>query len=245
MRSAVSAGSELHVFYFDLTSRELRHAMWNGGTWQCETVDGAGGGNGRVNGDLGPGLSALASHGRVHVFYADKSNGDVRHAELGDGQWQFEVLDGGGGAAGRTDADVASETSALEYGGVANVFYGDLDNGDLRQAQWAANGWAITTLDGAGGSGGRTNAAVGASASALVWGPQVRVWYGDRTNGDLRLATWTGATWLFQVADGGGGANGRTTADVATGSSSVIVERMAHVFYRDESNGDLRHLWYG
>ncbi len=72
-----------HVFYYDDTNGNLRHGYWNGAAWSFETLDGAGGPNGRIVADMGFYNEAFLYNGRPHNFYYDATNGNLRHAYFG------------------------------------------------------------------------------------------------------------------------------------------------------------------
>src|SRR2546425_610553 len=98
----------VHVFYHDEIAGTLRHASRQGtGAWMFETVDGAGGGNGRISAIVGDWPTAVLYRNELHVFYFDSTNQNVRHAVLDAARtnWRFEGLDGlGDGPNGRTSA---------------------------------------------------------------------------------------------------------------------------------------------
>ena len=76
-------GGRPHVFYQDATNRNLRHAYYTGTAWGFETFDGAGGPNGRIVADTGLTNTAVPYKGRPHVFYYDRTGGNLRHAYFG------------------------------------------------------------------------------------------------------------------------------------------------------------------
>ncbi len=42
--AAAMYGGQPHVWYYDISSGDLRHAWWTGATWAYQTLDGAGAG---------------------------------------------------------------------------------------------------------------------------------------------------------------------------------------------------------
>jgi len=238
-------GGQPHVWYRDDTAGDLRHAWWNGAAWSFETLDGAGGGDGRTPNDVGFDNAVTIYGGQPHVWYYDGTAGDLRHAWWNGAAWSFETLDGNGGAGGRTTNIVGLYNAVTIYGGQPHVWYYDFSAGDLRHAWWNGTAWSFETLDGDGGAGGRTTNDVGRDNAVTIYGGQPHVWYWDNSQGDLRHAWWNGAAWSFETLDGAGGANGRTTNNVGNYNAVTIYGGQPHVWYRDFSAGDLRHAWYG
>ena len=95
-----------HAWYPDVTNGDLRHAWWNGAQWTFETLDGAGGGNGRTSHTVGEYAAATIYAGQPHVWYDDFTAADLRHAWWNGVEWNFETLDGAGGGNGRTTDSV-------------------------------------------------------------------------------------------------------------------------------------------
>lgn len=81
--AVVLYGGRPHVFYQDATNRNLRHAYFTGTAWGFETLDGAGGPNGRIVADTGLTNAAVSNWGRPEVFYYDRTGGNLRHAWFG------------------------------------------------------------------------------------------------------------------------------------------------------------------
>jgi hypothetical protein len=245
--AAVVYGGQPHVWYRDATNGDLRHAWWTGASWAFETLDGAGGSNGRVNADVGSDAAVTLYGGQPHVWYRDATNGDLRHAWWTGTQWDFETLDGAAaGPHGQLDADVGSANAVSLYGGQPHVWYRDETNGDLRHAWWTGTQWDFETLDGATtGPRGQLDADVGSANAVSLYGGQPHVWYRDNTSADLRHAWWTGSQWDFETLDGSAvGVNGQVAGDVGSDNAVVLYGGLPHVWYRDTTNGDLRHAWW-
>lgn len=189
-------GVALHAFYYDATAHTLRHARWNGSTWTCETLDGAGGGGGRVTDDVGQYISTtMTPDGHLHVFYLDATTHRLRHGNF-DGStstWTFENLDGPGvaGGAGRTAHMVGSSTAAAPNapGSVIDVLYSDDTAHSLRHGRFDGSTWTFETIDGTGSlTVGRTSDQVG-QYNAIAYGGtpiELQMWTGDLTSGNLR-----------------------------------------------------------
>ncbi len=199
------------VFYYDATNGDLRYGFYDilAATWEFGTVDGAGGGGGRIDGDVGSDLSATGHSSGPAVFYYDATNGNLRSATWNGSGFVLTTLDGAGGGAGRISSDVGSAPDAV-YSEFSDeplrVFYYDAKNRDLRVGvhnggSSLMTGWSFETIDGKLGNIGATTNDVGSDSSgALIqrpgdytdWGPQdPHVLYYDRTKGELRHA-WKG-----------------------------------------------------
>jgi len=178
------------VYYYDRTNGNLRQAAWNGTRWQFLSLDGGGGSNGRLGGDIGGHLSVVEDGGSPHVYYYDATRGNLRQARYDRSSqpftWRFVTLDGLPGPSGRLDADLGTFTSAAP----GHVYYYDATHGDLRQAWYetAAAKWRFQTLDGSGGPAGRVSADVG-RPTAVAYGGNL-VYYRDHSSGSVRFAWW-------------------------------------------------------
>ena len=72
--------------------------------------------------------------------------------------------------------------------------------------------------------------------------------YSDGKSGDLRIAIWSGKTWVKSVVDGNSTVGGRTTDNVA-GNVSVCTSaagknQRLDIVYADLSNKELRYAGY-
>ncbi|MBV8195894.1 MAG: hypothetical protein JOY80_10245 [Candidatus Dormibacteraeota bacterium] len=203
--SAVLYNSVVQVFYWD-ASGLLRHAVWGGGEWFFESLDGNGvsGGNGRTADNVGSYNSAVVYNGQLQDFSWDMTVGVLRHAVWDGSGWFFESLDGAttvSGGNGRTADNVGPGSSAVVYNGqLQDFYYDDNPGGLLRHAVWNGGNWFFESLDGNGVSGGngRTSDNVGSWDSALLYNGQVQDFYADGT-GVLRHTVWNGSTWLFET----------------------------------------------
>jgi hypothetical protein len=193
---------DLFVFYEDATSGNLRMGRRTD-RWAFRTLDGAGGTNGRVNADVGSDVAAAPYGGALHVFYRDETGGNLRHGSFDGTTWAFETLDGVGGANGRLNADVGTSISVQTYRGSLFVFFVDRTHTNVRRAR-LSTGWTFSTIDGAGGTGGRISGDVGYNTRAAVYDGTLHVFYffqdpfcdpdfGCRLFGTIRQASFTPA----------------------------------------------------
>jgi len=156
--------------------------------------------------------------------------------------WKSTVLD--------TTADGKSVASTT-FNGQPAIAYTDTKSGDLKLATYDGKKWNKVTVDGAGGSSGRTTNTISGSISMCVNGSGVKqtlhIFYSDSTEKDLRYAVTNGKTFAVEVVDGNGpivndynDANRvRTSSDVSVANACVATANSVQVFYRDESQGVL------
>jgi hypothetical protein len=156
--------------------------------------------------------------------------------------WKSTVLDSA--ADGKT---VASTT----FNGKPAIAYTDTKSGDLKLATFDGKSWKKVTVDGAGGSGGRTTDNIAGAISMCVNGSGVKqtlhIFYSDATEKDLRYATYNGKSFAFETVDGNGSSVNnyedpirvRTSSDVSVANACVASASAVQVFYRDESQGVL------
>lgn len=247
---------QIHLFYKG--SATLRHA-WFTGTWHYERLDPVG-----IPGpgdNIGDGVSATLWQNQIHLFTHERPSatalsdgtlgGNLVHHWF-DGQWHREVLDGEGGAGGRTTNVVGEDTKTAVYGTSLQVFYNDETAGRLRHAWWNGAAWTFEDLDG----GGTTTSPHGAGQiqshtlkfgedpSIVPQGSQFHVWYrgddGVHAYTNLRHSWWDGARWNFEVID----ASSTVASGLGVENAAILFAGQPHVWYYDAGRGALRHAWY-
>jgi hypothetical protein len=156
--------------------------------------------------------------------------------------WKSSIFDSS--ADGKT---VASTT----FNGQPAIAYTDTKSGDLKLATYDGKKWKKVTVDGAGGSGGRTTDNIAGAISMCVNGSGVKqtlhIFYSDATEKDLRYATYNGKSFAFETVDGNGASVNnyedpirvRSSSDVSVANACVASATAVQVFYRDESQGVL------
>ena len=156
--------------------------------------------------------------------------------------WKSTVLD--------TTADGKSVASTT-FNGQPAIAYTDTKSGDLKLATYDGKKWAKITVDGAGGSSGRTTDTISGSISMCVNGSGVRqtlhIFYSDSTEKDLRYAVYNGKSFAIEVVDGNGPVVNeyteivrvRTSSDVSVANACIATASTVQVFYRDETQGVL------
>ena len=156
--------------------------------------------------------------------------------------WKRFVVDS------KSDASLLTSTS---FNGQPAVAYIDSKSGDLKLATWSGTVWVKLTVDGAGGSSGRTNSAIKGALSMCVNGSgkkqTLHIFYSDAQNTDLRYAKFDGKKFIYEVVDGDAAQVNnyedpirvRTGSDLSVSSACIASAGGVQVLYRDESQGIL------
>lgn len=156
--------------------------------------------------------------------------------------WKSSVLD--------ATADGKSVSSTV-FNGKPTVVYTDTKSGDLKLAIYDGKVWKKVTVDGNGGTSGRTSNPISGQISMCVNGSGTKqtlhLFYSDSTEKDLRYASYNGKSFIFDVVDGNGPSVNeysdpirvRTSSDVSVTNACVATASAIQVFYRDESQGVL------
>ncbi len=145
----------------------------------------------------------------------------------------------------------ASQLASTTFNGQPAVAYIDSKSGDLKLATWSGTVWVKLTVDGAGGSSGRTNSAIKGALSICVNGSgkkqTLHIFYSDAQNTDLRYAKFDGKKFIYEVVDGDAAQVNnyedpirvRTGSDLSVSSACIASAGGVQVLYRDESQGIL------
>jgi hypothetical protein len=145
----------------------------------------------------------------------------------------------------------AKMLSSVTFNGEPAIIYADSKSGDLKIAQWNSKAWIKRTIDGAGGSQGRTNLPITGALSTCVNGigkkQTLHIFYADEVDKDLRYAKYDGKNFTYEIVDGNGPQVNsyeapirvRTASDVNVASACIASAGGVQVFYRDESQGIL------
>ena len=144
-----------------------------------------------------------------------------------------------------------SLVTSTNFNGQPALVYIDSKSGDLKLATWSGTVWNKVTVDGAGGSSGRTSANIKGALSLCVNGSgksqTLHIFYADAQDSDLRYAKYDGKKFTYEIVDGNGAAINnyedpvrvRTASDVSISSACVASAAGVQVLYRDESQGIL------
>ena len=143
------------------------------------------------------------------------------------------------------------EIASTNFNGKPIIIFTDGLKGVLRIATWTGKFWKKTTVDGAGGSAGRTRNKIAGHISLCTSGTgtnqKLHIFYPDAVDRDLRYALYDGKSFTFEIVDGNGPAiqnyeiadRVRTASDVSISNACAITPYGVSVFYRDESQGIL------
>jgi len=131
------------------------------------------------------------------------------------------------------------------------IVYTDSARHDLKLALWTGKVWRTLTVDGRGGTAGRTTHDVSGPVSVCVSGAGtqqiMQIFYSDLTDKDLRHATYDNTNFKYEIVDGNGPSiqpygqinRVRTASDVSISNACAVTAAGIQVFYRDESQGIL------
>ena len=165
--STVGKISYLHIFYSDLTNKDLKYALYNGKGFKYETVDGDGlvaqdyKEVNRVRGasDVSVSNACSVNNNVIQVFYRDESQGILLGAVKENGKWRYEIVDGDKDTEDRTTGDVAFHMKSVTVGKKINLIYDsvkgfdaekNITKGEVRYAARstsASSDWEYKTLD--------------------------------------------------------------------------------------------------
>ena len=170
------------------------------------------------------------------------SDAEITKAVTPQAGWKSTVLD--------SSADGKSVASTT-FNGQPAIAYTDTKSGDLKLATYDGKKWKKVTVDGAGGSGGRTSDTISGSISMCVNGSGTKqtlhIFYSDLTEKDLRYVVFNGKSFAIEVVDGNGpvvneyteAVRVRTSSDVSVANACVATASSVQVYYRDETQGVL------
>jgi len=143
------------------------------------------------------------------------------------------------------------EIASTTFNGQPIIVFTDTLKGDLKIATWNGKVWKKTTVDGAGGSAGRTKNKIAGHISLCTSGTgtsqKLHIFYPDAVDRDLRYALYDGKSFAFDIVDGNGPViqnyeiadRVRTASDVSISNACAITPSGVSAFYRDESQGIL------
>ena len=235
------------IVFTDALKGDLKIATWNGLVWKKTTVDGSGGSAGRtknnIAGEISLCTSGTGTAQKLHIFYPDARDLDLRYATYDGSKFTFEIVDGNGPSVQnyeiaervRTASDVSvSNACAVTPAGVS-VFYRDETQGILLGATKRINTskWVYEVIDGDRKTDNRTTGDVAFHLDSYVSGSTTHIIYDsvleinqkrEITSGEVRYATRSGVnpnSWSYSTLDEA--ANGVPVAgfDVAIGKEAA------------------------
>ena len=204
------------IAYVDSKTSILRIATWGGKSWKKTTVDSD------IAGQVSLCVSGKSLKQTLHVFYADKTDNDLRYATVNGTKISREIVDGNAEKVQSYEEIVrvptASNVSVSNACAVTSegiqVFYRDETQGVLLGAYKNFGGaWNYELVDGDRKTDFRTTGDVAFHLKALVDGNKTYVIYDsvlaidqnrDATSGEIRLATRTSfdpGAWQFRTLE--------------------------------------------
>ena len=195
-----------------------------------------------------PAVMAGLKNGTIYSFEITASNSlgtslpITTNSVTPQAPWRKSVID--------SKADARNLTS-VTFNANPAIVYQDAITGALKVALWNSKVWRKLTVDGRGGSAGRTRNPIAGDVSACVSGfgktQTLHIFYSDSVDKDLRYATYDGKSFKYEIIDGNGPAVNnyedpirvRTASDVSVSNACSISSAGIQVFYRDESQGIL------
>ena len=215
------------IVFTQAAKGDLMIATWNDSYWSKKTVDGAGGSAGRTRNNIAGNISLCKSgtgtNQKLHIFYSDAKDLDLRHAQYDGKTFTFEIVDGNGPSVQnyeipdrvRTASDVSiTNACAITPGGIS-VFYRDETQGILLGAtkRVNTNKWVYELIDGDRKTDNRTTGDVAFHLASYVTGSTTHIIYDsvlvinqkrEITSGEVRYATRSGVnpnSWIYQTLD--------------------------------------------
>jgi hypothetical protein len=204
------------IAYVDSKTSVLRLASWNGKTWKQRTIDSD------IAGQVSLCVSGKSLKQTLHIFYADKTENDLRYATLTGTKISREIVDGNAAKVQSYEEIVrvptasnvsVSNACAITSEGI-QVFYRDETQGVLLGAYKNFDGeWNYELVDGDRKTDFRTTGDVAFHMKALVDGNKTYVLYDsvlainqnrDATSGEIRLATRTSfdpGAWEYRTLE--------------------------------------------
>jgi hypothetical protein len=214
---ALNAGSP-RISYFDSGLGQFRYAVRTGTrSWKAEIID--------RSSDVGP-FSSLAfdNAGQPHISYYDDVHDNLKYAHLTGGSWAISTVDNTGSVGLYTSLK-------LDGAGNPHISYFDSKEDDIKYARWTGSGWHIQIVDNAVNSSGE----VGMNTSLVLNSQDMpRVAYFDGKNDDLKVALWTGSSWLKRVVDD-------TDNKGRYPSMAIDNQDNLHLSYYNATGGSLRY----
>jgi len=223
------------IAYIDSKTSVLRLVRWSGKSWKKSTIDSD------ISGQISLCVSGAKTKQTLHIFYADKTDNDLRYATLSGSKIAREIVDGNAAKVQSyeemlrvpTASNVSvSNACAITSEGI-QVFYRDETQGVLLGAYKRFNGaWSYELVDGDRKTDFRTTGDVAFHLKALVDGNKTYVLYDsvldlnqnrDATSGEIRLATrdtFDSGAWQYRTLES-------PRADVTVLGYDVEIEKSA------------------
>jgi hypothetical protein len=205
--STTTFGGALYVSYVDRTHIDVRLARFNGSSWSFQTLDGAGGLGGRVDGDVGYNTRAAVFDGHLHVFsffldpfvepdLGERIFGTVRQATRSGTGWTVRNV---------ADINCCFDRQSLAVTRVTDdsvfLFFQNfgVKSINLRYREWNGVAWISETPNAMVEDAGFEFEDIGTGASAVTFDGRPFVYYHGFGNpfipDGVRQAAWNGSSW--------------------------------------------------
>lgn len=243
---ALEYAGGMHVFYYDATNTNLRHAWYTPVTgWKFENLDGDFGSISGFDANTGQNPEAIVYGGTVQLFYYDVSNGNLRHAWSSPTEsWKFENLDGDLGSVSGNNNNVGQDPTITIHDGSFQLFYYDITNGNLRHA-WAsaAQPWKFENLEGDLGSISGYNTNIGSMSRTLSFNNSLYVFYRENSAGIARYAWADSYGWHFANLEGIPYSVSGLTSNTGFWPTIIGYDETLRLYYFDNDQRALRHVF--
>ena len=206
-------------------------------------------------------LASATLNNQPFIAYISSKTGTLRTATYTNGVWKKVVIDGMGGAAGRTNHKLGGHLSLCTAGTgtrqIIHLFYGDTADNDLRHATITPTSYTFEVVDGNAPSiqsydqtvRVRTGSDVSYSSACVATNTVVQVFYRDESQGVLLGAVKKSNKWSYELIDGDRKTDGRTTGDVAFHLDAYLNGSTTYLIYdsvlvvnqkKDATAGEIR-----
>ena len=206
-------------------------------------------------------LASATLNNQPFIAYISSKTGTLRTATYANGVWKKVVIDGMGGAAGRTNHKLGGHLSLCTAGTgtrqIIHLFYGDTADNDLRHATITPTSYTFEVVDGNAPSiqsydqtaRVRTGSDVSYSSACVATNTVVQVFYRDESQGVLLGAVKKSNKWSYELIDGDRKTDGRTTGDVAFHLDAYLNGSTTYLIYdsvlvvnqkKDATAGEIR-----
>jgi hypothetical protein len=216
--SSATLNGQPVIAYVDSKTSILRLAIWSGKSWKKSTIDSD------IKGQVSLCVSGKSLKQTLHVFYADKTENDLRYATVNGAKISREVVDGNAEKVQSyeeivrvpTASNVSTSNACAVTSEGIQVFYRDETQGVLLGAYKNFGGeWNYELVDGDRKTDFRSTGDVAFHLKALVDGNKTYVIYDSvldiddnqsrvPTSGEIRLATRTSfdpGAWQYRTLE--------------------------------------------
>jgi hypothetical protein len=140
--NGVAPSQTMHIFYSDVTQKDLRYAKYDGKSFSFEVIDGDGPSINsyedpirvRTSSDVSVSNACVATASDIQVFYRDQTQGVTLGAVKSNGApWKYELVDGDRDTDGRSTGDVSFHIEATLVGRTTYLVYDSVTGFDERK----------------------------------------------------------------------------------------------------------------